>query len=483
MNFWTPANIQSLTRGQWLVEPPADLAPMGAAIDSRTLQPGQLFFAMRGEYTDGHRFLPAVLQRLASISIIDSLAAIPAGLIDEAQGRMGVLQVPSVHAALLTLGGEYRKTLTRTRVISIGGSNGKTTTTRLVHAALSTTLRGTSSPKSFNNDIGVPLTILNAKADDDYLLCEVGTNAPGEIALLAKLVKPDVAVITSIGREHLEGLGSLGGVVREESAILSEIAPGGAAIVNTDAPLLLDAATKIVGTHPGTKLRTFGIAPTAEFRIGSVEPTRQGVVFTINKHRASVQLLGRHNALNAAAAFAVGVQLGLAESDIVKGLAIAKGPDMRMQRTAAQGIEFFNDAYNANPDSMLAAIATFTDLCLQSHEAPGRRIAILGDMLELGDAAPQLHREIGQTIAASPFDAVHFVGPLSRHAADVATRTAGPAIHHHAAATADTCHAIAQTLATGDIVLLKGSRGMKLERILQSVLDSANLTAANNSTC
>lgn len=486
MSFWTPQSIASLTRGEWLINPPADQTVLGAAIDSRMLAPGQIFFAMRGAFTDGHRFLSAVLQRGASVAIIDAPMSVPAGVLDEAQGRMGVLRVESVHAALLALGAAYRKTLERTRVISVGGSNGKTTTTRLVHAVLSTTLGGTSSPKSFNNDIGVPLTILNAGSEDDYLLCEVGTNAPGEIALLADVVRPDIAVITSIGREHLEGLGSLEGVVAEEVAILGGLGEGGVAIVNADAPMLKEAAQRAIAARPGAEILTFGAGPAVDFQLSAIEPTREGVSFAINGRPAAVALLGRHNAANAAAAFAVGAAMGLGEAEILKGLAGAKGPEMRMQRTVARGVEFFNDAYNANPDSMLAAIATFGEICRLEPGARGHRVAILGDMLELGEEGPKLHREIGRAVAATgAVDAVHFIGALSRHAADAAAgaKVGGMAIHHHLAASDEVCHAIAQTLGDGDVVLLKGSRGMKLERVLQSVLDSAKLSTANNSTC
>ena len=272
--------------------------------------------------------------------------------------------------------------------------------------------------------------------------------------------------------------------MREEVAILAGLAPDGTAIVNADAPLLLGAAKEIVAPRQGTRLLTFGGATGADFRLSTIEPTRAGVRFAINRHRAEVPLFGRHNAANAAAAFAVGVRMGLAESDIIKGLATAKGPEMRMQRTVASGVEFFNDAYNANPDSMLAAISTFADLSSLEPVASGHRVAILGDMLELGSASPVLHSEIGQAVAASnAVDVVHFVGPLSRHAAQGAAGRAGLVIHHHEAATDETCHAIAHSLAGGDVVLLKGSRGMRLERILQSVLDSAKLSTANNSTC
>ncbi|XOV75303.1 MAG: UDP-N-acetylmuramoyl-tripeptide--D-alanyl-D-alanine ligase [Phycisphaerales bacterium] len=260
----------------------------------------------------------------------------------------------------------YRRSLDSVRVIAVTGSNGKTTTVRLIDAVLREVPRR-ASIKSYNNDIGVPLTIFSARPGDQYLVCEVGMNAPGEIAPLARIVEPDVAVITSIGRAHIETFDDQLGIVREKASLLSFVRPHGLAVVTADCPDL-DPYLK-----PVPNVVMFGRSDRADLRLTASEhagdpPSR--VRFTINERVThEIPLLGEHNALNAMAAVAVGRRLGLEEEDIGRGLAGAVPAEMRLRHDRVGGLDLFNDAYNSSPESAMAAIRTFADLARAQRAA------------------------------------------------------------------------------------------------------------------
>ena len=462
MTFWTFDSIKQASGGTWAARPREGTTPRGASIDTRALRPGQIFFALRGEHVDGHAYLDAAAERGASLAVIDTPGA--AGDLTRFHGRMGILVTPDTPAALLRLGTAARSAMETTKVISIGGSNGKTTTTRLADAVLSASLQGSASPKSFNNALGVPLTLLNASPGDAFVVAEVGTNAPGEIATLASLVRPDVAVITSIGREHLEGLGSIEGVAREEAAILASIAQGGTAILNADSPHLLTLARTMLAGRRDVTVLTFGLAKDADLRLTDIQHSMDGLRVTINDRDVyQVPMIGRHNAGNAAAAVAVGRRMGLDTQAINAGLAKVNAPEHRLQRLMIGGVFVLDDAYNANPESMRAAIETFAEITV----AAPRRVVVLGDMLELGAESAELHREIGKHVAdCGAADVAMLVGPLCEHAARaIMDASANIAVRHFTQASLVTCEAIARTFRPGDAVLLKGSRGMALDRV------------------
>ncbi len=469
MSFWNPENIKSVTGAAWLMRPgPASREPEGLSTDTRTLRPGQVFLALRGAHHDANTLAPAAARAGSPLIILDrreGLAGVP-------ERGVGVLLVPDSRRALVRLGAAYRRSLDSTRVIGVGGSNGKTTTCRLIDAVLSGTLRGSSSPKSFNNDVGVPLTILGARRADQYLVCEMGTNAPGEIVALAAVVEPDIGVITSIGREHLEGLGSVRGVVQEEVTLLSTLRPGGLALVNADSPALVEAARAIVSSLPKVSMLTFGFAEHADIRVTNAESTTRGTTFTLNdSSRWSLPLLGLHNASNAAAAIGVARRLGVPAETIRGALGDAKGAPMRLERREVAGVVFINDAYNANPESVMAAVTTFAQVARGAR----RRVVILGDMLELGEGAPDHHREVGDFVAAhGAADVVILVGRLSAFTGERLGRSLPPDRVSHFAGTED-AGAIAGLLRPGDVVLLKGSRGMRLERLIDAWASAASV--------
>jgi UDP-N-acetylmuramoyl-tripeptide--D-alanyl-D-alanine ligase len=471
MSFWSSENLRKVVGGSWLSLPAREAS--GLSTDTRTLAPGQVFLALAGDRFDGNEMVGDAAGKGSPVAIIDNsdkAGAPPAG--------MGVLRVGDTKRALLKLGAAYRKTLESTRVIAVAGSNGKTTTVRLIDAVLGAGagLRGSCSQKSFNNHIGVPLTILAAKPGDQYLICEVGTNAPGEISLLAEVVQPDIAVITSIGREHLEKLGSLRGVAREEASVLEYVRSGGAGIVNADSPDLMEAVRGEGGIALArrqaagsvARLITFGESERADVRVVSVEQSFAGVRFALNdRAQFTLPLLGRHNAANAAAAVAVARRMSLGDRQIAAGLAAVRGPEMRLERVEVAGVRIVNDAYNANPDSMKAALDAFGELAKEGR----RRIVVLGDMLELGEHSDASHREIGDRLARTTgLDLIVLVGNSMKLAAERlgAASDEGRVVRVPELGDARAGE-VAALLKPGDLVLLKGSRRMRLERLVAAL--------------
>jgi UDP-N-acetylmuramoyl-tripeptide--D-alanyl-D-alanine ligase len=497
LTFWTPENIRSSCGGAWLLRPAAantaDKALAGVSTDTRSLRPGQAFIALRGERFDGHRYLDAALDAKSPLLILDDQAAADAILSRARELGAGVVRVTDTGKALLRLAGAYRRTLENTKVVAVAGSNGKTTATRLIHAVLAAAFRGTASAKSFNNAVGVPLTILAASPSDQFLICEVGTNAPGEIAQLASVIEPDIAVITSIGREHLEGFGSIQGVAREEASLLKFLRPGGGggfAVVTADTPVEAPLTEHLRGI---TNVVRFGFSPDADLRASdathAIQSTPEGPAlglrFKINgRTECTLRLLGEHNACNALAAFAVGRRFGIEPPRIIEALASARGPEMRLEPvTVGTGattapIIVINDAYNANPDSTLASLSAFADVADALGPGAARRVAVLADMLELGAAAEASHREIGERAGAglgAGLDLIVLVGEqMDRWARPAivslhATPAGAPTVLHFPAADAPDMERIASALMPGDLVLLKGSRRMRLERIVEAL--------------
>jgi UDP-N-acetylmuramoyl-tripeptide--D-alanyl-D-alanine ligase len=462
MNFWEPENVRATVGGTWVAHPRECVPVIGLGTDTRALQPGQAFLAIAGEHFDGNTLVAQAAAAGSPLAIIDRPDSLPKAL----PAGLGVIRVADSRRALLRLAAAYRQILGQTKVIGVAGSNGKTTTVRLIDAVLAGAMRGTASVKSFNNEIGVPLTILGAKPGDGYLICEVGTNSPGEVARLSEAVSPDIAVITSIGREHLEKLGSIEGVAREEAAILEHVRRGGAGIYNADAPVL----TQIIPSLPTrpTVLIGFGTSEAADLRVSGVEQRFDELEFFVNgRVRFSLPLLGAHNALNAAAAIAVARRLGIGDEQIRTGLNAVRGPEMRLERREVGGIRMLNDAYNANPDSMRAGIQTLLDLGADAT----RRVAVLGDMLELGEHTQPEHERIADLLKSSKgIDLVIFVGENMRFAHD---QMPGHRSVWFAAMDAPAATEIASLLRPGDLVLLKGSRRMRLERLVDTLGNTA----------
>jgi len=443
MSFWTPSTFAAITDGRWLVAPEdPESCLQGAGIDTRTLRPGEAFVAIAGERFDGHDFLAAASAAGAAIAIVEREVSPTDAAATDSGGRLPILQVASTVGALQRLAGAYRQVLRAggCRVISVSGSNGKTTTRHLIHHTLSHAgLKGTQSPKSFNNHLGVPLTLLAARPEHDFLTCEVGTNHPGEIAELAALVRPDIAVLTSIGEEHLEFFRDLAGVAREEAAIFPFVEPTGTLLL--PAPHWLPLSIDPPAGAPYICQR-FDLDPLAD----------------------DLPLPGAHNRLNASAAAAVAKLFGIEAPAIARALRAAGTMPMRCEVLFADAPgrpTVINDAYNANPTSMRAALGM-----LQGWQ--GRRVAILGDMLELGEGGRAAHRDIA-ALARQAAEHTVFIGPLFAEALPAAAGESVGSMTAHAEWSDTTAEQIVALLEPNDVILIKGSRGMALERLIPAI--------------
>ncbi len=496
MSFWSSrAILDALNQADADLRPTLAHAPtndhpvLSVSTDSRTITPGQCFIALRGEAFDAHAFLSKAIDAGAAMIIAEDFSSLPAS--HGQPKNCTLISVRSTRAALLSLANAYRRSLTNTTVIAVCGSNGKTTTVRMLEGVLASVMPGTASKKSFNNDVGVPITILSARSTDRFLICEVGTNAPGEIATLARVVEPDLAVITSIGREHLEKLIDLKGVAKEESDILRSIKPAGHAFITSESPELNSelASSRLADelARKNIKLQSFGRTIDTDLHLlrfahhhfsdGAVgsrftAETRSNDDAT-TQHTFELPIAGEHNAANALGVIAIARTLGLTDVQIEAALRQVRGAEMRWQThrltlpasapTPGQ-IEIVNDAYNANPDSMLASLRAFAGLF--AH-AP-RRVFVMGEMFELGPQTQSLHESVGIALATDrSADLFITVGPMARKAAERAT-----AINPNLASlsvdalTDETAAVILSALRPNDAVLLKGSRRAGLERLL-----------------
>lgn len=415
-----------------------DIDVPGVSTDTRSLRPGDVFFALRGPSFDGHAFVEEAFRRGAAAAVVERELRAP-GL---------QVRVEEVLSALGALAAARRRELPA-RVVAITGSNGKTTTKDMVAHLLGRDRRVVRAQGSFNNFVGVPLTLLAADEETEFVILEVGTNHPGEIARMAAVARPDAAVITSVGRSHLEGLGSVEGVAVEKAALLDFLAEDGFAVLHDD-PRILSRARL-----PGERRITFGFAAGADLRAEEVEP---GLRFRARGVEFRLGLLGDWNALNALAACAVAMKWGVDLPECARRLADFRGPRMRMEWTEREGVTVVNDAYNSNPESAARAVGEFSRL-----SPAGRKVAVIGDMLELGTAEREQHRALGELLARSAVDVVVGVGTRCR--AMLEAVGTGKELHSFGSVE-EMGPRVAELIKAGDAVLLKGSRGMGLERLV-----------------
>jgi UDP-N-acetylmuramoyl-tripeptide--D-alanyl-D-alanine ligase len=423
----------------------------GAEIDTRRDVRDKVFFALQGEQTDGHAFIDKAIEG-GCVAIVVSknvTASVP------------VIQVENPRRALFLLAQFVRAKLDIRSTIAITGSVGKTTTKNILSSLLGS---GTmASPASFNNDLGIPLTLLSAVGSTN-LVVEVGANACGEIEPLAKLVAPDIAVITSIQKAHLEGFGSVDAILNEKMKLFESLQTDGIAIIPSDVDF---DETNI----PGQLLRV-GESNDADIRVLTCCDEHGYAKLDIGEGFVTLRMLGKHNAMNAALAIVAarfafqrqGEEYSLHE--LLKRVSLFEGTAGRLLKEEFNGITIIDDAYNANPASMNAAIEMFSRM-----KAP-RKILVLGDMLELGDQSDVEHRRIGGLVAKQSFDKVILVGNAMASAAKVLLE----AIHEEKICD-QTMRRIAHSFDEGDVVLLKGSRGLKLERIVESLRDKVKVSS------
>jgi UDP-N-acetylmuramoyl-tripeptide--D-alanyl-D-alanine ligase len=422
------------------------------ATDTRSLRQGEAFLALRGPRFDGHDFAADAAAAGASCLVLDRADAAA-----RARGPAVVL-VRETGPALLDLGRAARARLA-CPVIAVTGSCGKTTAKEMIGQVLARHRRGRRPPKSFNNQVGVPLALLAAEPDDEFVVLELGTNAPGEIAALAEVARPTIGVVMLVAPVHLEGLGSIEGVAREKAALVEAVPADGVAVLNAD-----DARVAAMAGRSRGRVVTFGVEREAAFRARDLVVTEQGTRFSVGEVGFSVPVLGAHQALAALAAAAVAREFGVSVEETAEALRDFEPPAMRLALCRAGDVLVVNDAYNANPESMRAALAL---LALWPER---RKVFFCGDMLELGPAARPLHEALGRQAVEAGVTRLVGVGPLAEATARAARAAGLKAEAVTRAADASSAAAEARTIVRpGDVVLVKGSRAVGMERVVAAL--------------
>lgn len=421
-------SLPALLDGTWLSR--GDGTVSGASIDTRTLEPGQAFFAIPGNRVDGHDFLGQAAERGASVAIAERDVQAPA--------RLPVLRVADVRGALWSMA-EHHRSLLSTRVVAVMGSNGKTTTVRMLASVLSQAMVTHASARSFNNALGLPLTILNCPPTAEALACELGEGEPRALARYVRLARPDLGIVTSVGRAHVGELGGMDAVRHEFHDALAALGPSATRIVPEAEPWLHSPCCIAFAPE-----RAWHEHASVRFELA-------------DGSRWKLNVPGLHNAANAAAVIAAARAMGVEDPAIADGLERFEPADMRLAVRDIGGATVLVDCYNANPDSMAAALRTLAQV------GTGQRtVAVVGDMLELGPDSELWHRQMGMA-AVQLADQCVFIGERSR----AAYETAGAGAWFPNLDQAR--EAVAELLQPGTVVLLKASRGMALEKLLEGL--------------
>ena len=429
-----------------------DLVVNKVSTDSRTLKPGELFVALRGENFDAHNFVEAVAKTGAAGAIVE------ANWNGQVPENFALVRAEDTLQAYQQLASNYRRSLSL-RVVAITGSNGKTSTKDFTAAVLARRFRVTKTEGNFNNHVGLPRTMLEAGSQDEVAVWEIGMNHPGEIAALAKLAAPDVAIITNIGVAHIEFMGSRERIADEKGALAEAVGASGTVILNADDPF-----TDRISARARGKIILAGTSA-GMIRADEISQSGTGTDFTIleGAHRCRAQLAvpGIHMVQNALLAVAAGRVFGLSLEDCAAGLVAAPLTKARLQIKEIGGLQFLDDSYNANPDSMKAALHTLVEL-----DSDGKRIAVLGEMRELGGESERGHREVGETAAALKIDHLVVIGETAAAIADGARRAGlqNTAVVRSTSEAAELLHDI---IAPGDLVLIKGSRAARMEEVIE----------------
>lgn len=442
--------------------------------DSRDIGDGDLFVAIKGERMDGHDFVPAALKRGAVGALVQDDYRLPPSVQRRAGRGPVVLSVPDTLRAYQQLAAYHRNRF-QIPVVAVTGSNGKTTTKEMVADVLAQRWPVLRTEGNLNNRIGVPQTLFKLAPRHKAAVIEMGVDQAGQTARLCEIVRPTVGLITNIGPDHLEFFGTMDVSAQAKGELLEFLPPEGRAVLNAD-----DAYFGYLAARVRCEVLSFGLSSKAQVRADQLTMgSRQGTQFHLRlpgrskPQPVAIRVHGVHNVLNALAAAAVGHVMGLSPAAIAEGLARFRPAAMRSQVLTVGGIRIINDCYNANPASMKAAI----DLLL-ALGAGARSVAVLGDMLELGPSAPALHREVGAYLAERGVTHLIACGALGKYVADGA-RSAGMApervVHEPDAARAGAAlQALAQE---GDVVLVKASRGMKMEQAVEMLAGAPGETA------
>jgi UDP-N-acetylmuramoyl-tripeptide--D-alanyl-D-alanine ligase len=464
---FTPDELAQATGGRWLSAPPGGVLE-GVSTDTRTIGPGALFVALKGERFDAHDYLAEAAAQGAAAAVVVAGRRPPSTGSGGADLQLPLLAVPDTLAALGAIARLHRRRFLHLPVVGVTGSNGKTTTREMIAAILAT--RGTvlKTEGNLNNEVGVPLTLLGLTSAHQAAVIEMGMNHPGEIARLAAIAEPQIGVVTLAAPAHLEGLGSVEAVADAKGELYQGLPQGGIAVANADDARMLKRAQT-----SGRRLLTFAVGRGRRGDVVVLEVLSQGddglrFVLGIGNREVPVHipgLVGLHNAANAAAAAAAAIAVGCTDREIVSGLAAVRPVGRRLRvENLTSGLQLVDDCYNANPSSMSAALRTLLDL---SRGAGRRAVAVLGDMLELGAFEAEAHRALGEEAARAGVALLAAFGPRARATAEAARAAGLPAFH-----TEDLPALVAWAraeVAPADVLLVKGSRGMRLERLVEAL--------------
>ena len=458
MNNIKVSDILKATGGK-LIQGNSELLINGISTDTRSIKQGEIFFALEGENYDGHKFVEQAIHNGAAGAVISS-GKKAAYSFHNGFKKCALLEVADTLTALGELAKFYRNSLPAS-FIAVTGSNGKTTTKDMAYHVLRNFKSVSRSRKSFNNFIGVPLTIFETETAHDFCIVEMGTNAPGEIKRLSEIIFPDFTILTNISHAHLEGLENIEGVASAKSEFIENMAEDGTLITNADD----DWCNQITNRFNG-KVISFGFDQSAHIKASNVKRNDSGFVFTVNdSFTVNLPVFGRHNIYNALAVIAMCDTVGVGIEVICDKFMDFKLPPMRMERQIFGDIVVINDSYNSNPSSMFSVLDEFSQLITS-----GRKVLICGDMLELGNYAERLHKEVGAKVADANIDVLWAVGPLSRFVAEEAIANGMPRENILSCETSEEmCSFVASQLRKDDTVLIKGSRRMKLECVLRQI--------------
>ncbi|MEN3037543.1 MAG: UDP-N-acetylmuramoyl-tripeptide--D-alanyl-D-alanine ligase [Candidatus Kryptonium sp.] len=433
---------------------------LGVSTDSRKIKKGEIFFALRGERFDGHDFVSSAFKK-GAIACVVNFDWFEKNK-EKFKGKI-LIGVEDTLKALGKLANVYRNDFD-IPIIAVAGSNGKTTTKEMIALILGQKYKVLKSEGNLNNQIGVPLTLLRLRRRHQIAVIEFGTNHFGEIRYLCEVAEPNYGLITNIGREHIEFLGDVEGVAREEGSLFDFLyEKNGFVFINAD-----DNYLKKMGEKFDNKL-TFGFSKDADVRgeIVSVDDLaryRFKVKFNGREQNLKLKVPGEHIVINAISAFAVGLKFGVSPSLIKKALQSYEPFSKRMEIVKVKGITIINDTYNANPDSMIASLKTLTQI-----KCSGKRVAVLGDMLELGSYTEEAHKEIGKKVADFGIDYLFTYGSATHYTYEIASGLIKHAIHFDDKDLL--VYHLFEIVEKGDVILVKGSRGVKMEEVVEKFIN------------
>lgn len=430
---------------------------VGVSIDSRKVTTGNLFVPLRGEKVDGHLYVEKAKVQGAAATLWQQDVPNP-------PTNIPVIIVENTEVALQELARAYRQQLD-VKVIGVTGSNGKTTTKDMTAALLATTYKVHKTSGNYNNHLGLPLTILSMEEDTDVAVLEMGMSSRGEIEFLSKLAQPDLAIITNVGESHLQDLGSRDEIANAKLEIIEGLASEGTLIYYGDEPLLQG---KVSNQLESLHVLSFGHSHTNDLYATLIQPGTNLTSFTVAgvlEGAYEIPVLGNHNVMNALAAMLVAVEMKVDQRKICEGLASIRLTNMRMEMVeGAKGEKIINDAYNASPTSMKAAIEL-----MEGMSGFKRKILVLGDMLELGLQERDFHLKIGEQISKDKIDKVFTFGPLAENIAIGARKTFVENDVQSFQNKQNLIEELKKQIELNDLILVKASRGMRLEEVVQAL--------------